>query len=93
MNVAFAAQAMVQSQFISPVPPSMMMPMLAMHMLVGNFFLTSRAHADDFDLKAQRFTCQRMVAVQQHGVAFDVHDVKDNRLAKPCGRSLIIITF
>ena len=45
------------------INPSMVMPMLAMHMLVGNFFLTCLAHADDFDLKAQRFAGQRMVAV------------------------------
>ena len=45
------------------INPSMVMPMLAMYMLVRNFFLTCLAHADDLDLKAQRFACQRMVAV------------------------------
>ena len=59
----------------------MMMPMLTMHMLVGNLFLTGLAHADDFDLKAQRLACQRMVTIQQHGVALDLHDVEDHHLA------------
>ena len=37
--------------------------MLAMHMLVGNFLVTCLAHADDFDLKAQRLASQGVVAV------------------------------
>ena len=45
------------------INPSMMMPMLAMHVLVGDFFFTRLAHADDFDGKAQRLACQRVVAV------------------------------
>ena len=45
------------------INPSMVMPMLAMHMLVGNFFVTGFAHADDFDLKAQRLASQGVVAV------------------------------
>ena len=43
--------------------PSMMMPVFAVHVLVGNFFFTRLAHADDFDGKAQCLACQRVVAV------------------------------
>ena len=32
----------------------MVMPMLTMHTLMGIFLFTGFAHADDFDLKAQR---------------------------------------
>ena len=39
------------------INPSMVVSMLTMHMLVGNLFLTGLAHADDFDLKAQRLAC------------------------------------
>ena len=59
----------------------MMVPVLTVHMLMGDFFFTRRAHADDFDLKTQRFASQRMIAVEQHGVALDLHDVENHHLA------------
>ena len=39
------------------------MPMLAMHVLVGNFFFTGLADDDDLDLKTQCLASQRVVAV------------------------------
>ena len=54
--------------------------MRTMHMLVGNFFFAGLAHVQHLDGKAQGLACQRVVAVQQHGVAFDLHDIEHHRL-------------
>lgn len=57
------------------------MPMLAMHMLVSNFLSRCRAHVHHFDGKAQGFTAQRVVAVQQYRGAFDLGNEVVTRLA------------
>ena len=42
--------------------------MRSVHMLVGNFFFAALAHVDHLDGKAQNLACQRVLAVQHHGV-------------------------
>ena len=41
----------------------MLMPMRAMHVLVGNLFFAGLAHIQHLDGKAQRLACERVVAV------------------------------
>ena len=53
--------------------PSMLVPMLTMHMLVGNFFLRRHAHGDHFQFKANVLARQRMVGIHVHRVALDLH--------------------
>ena len=56
-------------------------------MAVADLFTGGGAHADDLEGKAQVTPGQRVVTVQQHGVALDLHDVEDmlGALVGSCG--------
>jgi len=49
-----------------------MVPMLAMHMAVRNFFFTGFSHLGYGQTEAQGFAGQGVVAVQHDGVTFDL---------------------
>ena len=55
---------------------SVVMTVLAMHVLMGNFFFRSDPHIGDLQGEAQGLARQRVVAVQQHDLALDFGDVK-----------------
>ena len=59
----------------------MLVAVLAMHMLVGNFFFGRLAHIGDFEYKAQRLARQRVVGIKDDDRAFDFHHVKNLHLA------------
>lgn len=53
-----------------------MVPMHTVYVPVCNFFGRCGAHFGDFDHKAQGLSGPRMVAIQMHGVAFDLHNIE-----------------
>ena len=60
---------------------SMLMPMRAMHMAVGNFFCRGGAHIRHGAAETQRLPRQLVVAIEVHFGAFDLHHVEHARLA------------
>ena len=55
---------------------SVVMTVLAMHVLMGNLIFRSSSHIGDLQGEAQGLAGQRVVAVQQHDLALDFGDVK-----------------
>lgn len=53
---------------------SVLMPVLAMYMLVGNFLGGCLTYVHNLEGEAQGFAAKRVVAVQQYGWAFDLGD-------------------
>src|SRR4051812_30341286 len=60
---------------------SMVVAVLAMHVAMGDLLGAGGAHAGDLQREAQRLSGQRVVAVEQDGVALDLHDVENVRMA------------
>src|SRR5688500_3099959 len=60
---------------------SMMVPVLAMHMAVRDLFLRRRAHAGHAQAELERLARERVIAVEDHLRALDLHHVEDLRLA------------
>ncbi len=56
--------------------PSMVMPVLAVHVAVGNLFCRRSANFGNLKIEAQSLARHRMVAIQQDPVALDFHDRK-----------------
>ena len=59
----------------------MVVAMGAMDVTMCNFFLRSSPHFQDFQAKTQNSACQRMVAIQIHGIAFDLEHRKYDAVA------------
>ena len=57
-----------------------MVPMLAMHMAVRNLLRRGHANARHAQAELERLAGQRMVAVEDHLGALDLHHVEDLRL-------------